>query len=133
MTIAALRTAMATALRTIPKLHVSEYMTAEVSPPHAMFDFSVEPHLTFARGGDVYRFTVQVFTSRGADTASQKFLDKLRDPGNTEGLIRVLETDATLAAACDYARVTSVSGVQIANPKPNVEYLMIEALVEVVL
>lgn len=133
MTIASVRTALATALRTIPGLHVSPYLTDEVVVPHAMFDFALEPHLVFARGADVYRFTVQIFASRSSDTSSQKFLDELRDPTSSTGLVQVIETDSTLAAAVDYARVTGISAVQIAPVKPNVEYLMIEATVEVVL
>lgn len=133
MTVADIRAALTTALRTIPGLHVSPYMTDEIVVPHAMFDFALEPHLVFGRGADVYRFTVQVFASRSSDLPSQKYLDELRDPTNTEGLVRVIETDSTLAAAVDYARVTGISAVQIAPVKPNVEYLMIEATVEVVL
>lgn len=133
MSIASVRTALATALRTIPGLHVSEYMTDEILPPHAMFDYSIEPHMVFARGADVYRFTIQVFCSRSSDVPSQKFLDTLRDPSTSSGLIQTVEENATLAAAVDYARVTSVGQIQLAAPRPNVEYLMVPFEVEVVL
>lgn len=132
MSIASVRTAMATALRTISGLRVSEYLVDEIVVPHAMFDFAVEPHMVFARGADVYRFSVKVFASRSSDQPSQKYLDLLRDPTTSGGLIQTLETDATLAAAVDYARVTSISPVQIAQVGLT-EYLMIEAQVEVVL
>lgn len=132
MSIASVRTALATALRTISDLKVSEYITDELTPPHAMFDYAIEPHMVFARGADVYRFNVKVFANRSSDTASQKYLDLLRDPSTAGGLIQTIEEDATLDAAVDYARVTSVGEIQIANVG-GAEYLMIEAQVEVVL
>lgn len=132
MSVASVRTALATALRTISGLRVNEYITDEIVPPHAMFDYSIEPHLVFARGADVYRFNIKVFANRGSDVASQKFLDLLRDPTTSGGLIRTIEEDATLAAAVDYARVSSVGEIQIANVG-GAEYLMIEVQVEVVL
>lgn len=133
MTVADVREALAAALRTIPGLRASEYLTDEVVPPHAMFDYTVEPHMVFARGADVYRFTIQVFCSRSSDGASQKFLDLLRDPASSTGLLQVVETDSTLAAVVDYARVTSVGAIQIAPVKPGVEYLMVPFEVEIVL
>ena len=132
MSIATVRAALGTALRTIPDLKVSDYITDEITPPMAMFDLAVEPHLTFARGADVYRYTVKCFVSRGSDAAGQKYLDLLRDPTTAGGLIQTIEENATLAAAVDYARVTGIGEVQIATVG-GVEYLMIEALVEVVL
>lgn len=130
MSVSAIRAAMATALRTISGLRVSEYLVSEVIVPHAMFDFAIEPHAVFARGADIYRFRVKVFASMSSDVAGQKFLDLLRDPSTTTNLAYVLETDTTLAAVAGHPRVTSVSEVQIANVG-GVELLMVEWEVEV--
>lgn len=132
MTVATIRAAMGTALRTISGLHVSDYIVDEILPPHAMFDYAVEPHMVFARGADVYRFRVKVFVSQSSDVAGQKYLDLLRDPSTTTNLAYVLETDTTLAAQVDYVRVTSIGEVQIASVG-SADYLMVEWEVEVVL
>ncbi|MFZ5863016.1 MAG: hypothetical protein ACOYXR_09280, partial [Nitrospirota bacterium] len=97
-----------------------------------MFDFAIEPHMVFARGADVYRFRVKVFASMSSEVAGQKFLDLLRDPSTTTNLGYVLETDATLAAAVDYVRVTGVSEVQVATVGA-ADYLLVEWEAEVVL
>lgn len=132
MSVASVRAAMGTALRTISGLHVSDYIVDEVVAPHAMFDFAVEPHLVFARGADVYRFRIKVFASMSAEVAGQKYLDLLRDPSTTTNLAYVLEENATLAAAVDYCRVTGISEVQVATIGA-VDYLMCEWEAEVVL
>jgi len=132
MSIATVRSAMATALRTIDGLRASEYITEQVSTPQAMFDYEVEPDLTFARGGDVYRFTVLVACERSPERASQVYLDLLRDPSSSTAVKYVLENNATLAAQVDYARVTRIGRVD-----PRVigatEYLCCDFDVEVVL
>lgn len=132
MTIESVRSALATALRTISGLKVTEYITDEVTPPHAMVDYAVEPHLVFGRGADVYPMNIKVFANRGSDVASQKLFDLLRDPNNSSGLIQTIEENGTLAAAVDYAMVKRISEVQVAQVG-GAEYLMIEAQVEVVL
>lgn len=132
MSIANVRAKLADALRTIDGLRATDYITDEITPPQAMFDYAIEPHLVFARGADVYRFNIKVFLNRSSDTASQKYLDLIRDPTTSGGLIQTVEGDANLAAVVDYARVTGVGEIQIANVA-GVEYLMIEAQVEVVL
>lgn len=131
MTIATVRSAMATALRTISGLRASEYLTEQVKTPHAMIDFEVEPDLTFGRGADVYRFQVTVFSDRAAERASQVFLDTLRDPQATDGIKYVLEHDATLAAQVDYCRVTRIGKTEII-PVSGVEYLAVTFDAEVV-
>jgi hypothetical protein len=135
MSVATVRAALGTALRTVDGLaNVSDYMADTINPPHAMFDFAVEPHLTFgliSEGSAVFRFTVQVFVSRSDVLSGQRLLDKLRDPTSTTSLAYVVENNATLAAACDYARVSSIGAIQIANPSPNVEFLMVPFEIEV--
>jgi hypothetical protein len=132
MSIATVRTNMATALRTISGLRASEYLTETVNPPHAMLDYEVEPDLTFARGADVYRFTVTVFANRSSSEASQKLLDLYRDPTSSSGVKYVLENDATLAAVVDYVRVTRIGKVELV-PVGSVEYLAVNFDAEVVI
>ena len=132
MTVATVRTNMAGALRTIAGLRASEYLTESVQPPHAMFDYEVEPDLTFARGADVYKFTITVFCDRTAERPSQVFLDSLRDPSSSTGVKRTLEDNATLATVVDYVRVTRIGAVEII-PVGAVEYLAVKFDAEVVL
>lgn len=136
MSVATVRAAMGTALRTITSgdiaLRVTDYLTDQVTPPHAMFDCEIEPDLSFGRGADVYRFTIWVFVDRTPEVAAQKYIDLLRDPTTSTGLKQTLETDATLAAAVDYVRVTRIGKVEIA-PVAGVEYLMVPFDVEVVI
>lgn len=132
MTVATVRTNMAGALRTITGLRASEYLTESVQPPHAMFDYEIEPDLVFAQGADVYKFTVTVFCDRTAERPSQVFLDTLRDPSSATGVKRVLEDNATLASVVDYVRVTRIGMVEII-PVGGVEYLAVKFDAEVVL
>lgn len=122
MTIANVRTKLAEALETVPGLRASEYLTETVNPPHAMFDYSVVPDLTFARGSDLYNFTITVFVGRTADVAAQKQLDLFRDPTSTTGVKYVLENNAALAGVVDYVRVTAIGATELI-PVSGVEYL----------
>lgn len=131
MRIADVRAAFAEALNSIDGLRASEYITDQITPPHAMFDYTVEPDLTFGRGADVYRFTISVFAARTAERASQIFLDLLRDPASDSGVKRTIEDHPAVAAVVDYARVTSIGAVGISEA--NNELLVVEFQVEVVL
>ena len=132
MTVASFRTAFATALRTVTDLKASEYITDKVTTPQAMFDLEIEPDLTFGRGADVYRVTGWVLASRTPDRASQVWLDLVRDPNNTDGLKYSIENDSTLAAACDYARVTRIGRIQPTSHE-GIEYLGFDFDTEVVI
>lgn len=123
---------MAAALRTISGLRASEYITESIQAPHAMFDYEINPDLTFQRGADVYLFTVSVFAQRTAERTSQVFLDELRDPNSTSGVKYTLEHDATLAAEIDYARVTRIGRIET-KVVSAIEYLGCDFDVEVVI
>lgn len=132
MSVATVREKMATALRTITDLKASEYITESINPPMAMFDYRVNPDLTFARGADVYTFTVRVFAARTPERASQVFLDLIRDPSTAGGVKRTLEDNADLAAVVDYVHVTEISEVEPVTVG-NADYLSVRFTAEVVI
>lgn len=133
MTIAQVRTAMATALDGISGLRSSPYLTDQINPPQAMIDFEIpEYDLVFGRGADEYLFTVWIFDQRTSERSSQIRLDTWRDPSSASSLKQVLETNAGLLAVCDYARVKSAS-VPRAVQVGATDYLVVEFQVEVVI
>jgi hypothetical protein len=134
MSVATVRAAMAEALQTISSdgitLKATAYVTDQITPPHAQFDYEVNPHLVFGDDKGVYDFTVWVFVGRPSEVAAQKFLDILRDPSNTESVPYVLENDSGLDAVTDYVTVKNCGRVEIA-PVGGAEYLMVPFDVEV--
>lgn len=132
MSVASVRSAFGTALRTISGLNVDEYIAEGIRPPHAMVDCEIDYDLTFARGAHTYRFIVLLWMFRSDPEQSQKSLDVLRDPEDSGGIKQTLEGNATLAAAVDYVRVVRVGRPQIATVG-NTDYLLVEFEVEVVL
>lgn len=134
MSLEVVREAMGTALRTITvnsrPLYATPYITDKVIPPHAMIECEIDYDLTFGRTGDLYRFTVMVFAQRDSEREGQRYLDGLRDPSSTSSIKQTLETNATLDAVVEYARVVRAGRPAIASVG-NVDYLMIEFEVEV--
>lgn len=135
MTIAAVRSAMGTALRTISVLHVDEYVVTSVRPPHAMIDFRAEYDLTFGRGADEYTFYVMVYDQFQQPEQSERRLDQLRDPNAAAGtgIKATLEANATLAAQVDYIRVVNDGGPIVPVTIGNADYLRLSFECEVVL
>jgi hypothetical protein len=135
MSVATVRAAMAEALQTISSdgitLKATAYVTDQITPPQAMFDYELDPHYVFGDDKGGYLFTVWVFLNRGSEVASQKFLDVLRDPTNTESVPYVLENNAGLAAVVDFCKVVKCGRVEVSAGQ-NAEYLMVPFDVEVV-
>lgn len=116
------------------KLRATPYITESIDPPHALFDFEIDPHVTFDPGPDLYRFTVTVFCNRSEPQASQKYLDELRNPRNADSVPARVEADSAPLGDLDdfqYARVTSVSRVDV-RTVGTVEFLTVDFEIEVV-
>lgn len=135
MSVANVRSALGTALRTISALHADEYVVTSVRPPHAMVDFRMDYDLTFARGGHGYTFYVMVYDQLQQPEQSQRRLDQLRDPEAAAGtgIKQTLEGDATLAAQVDYIRVVNDGGPIVPVTIGNADYLRLTFECEVVL
>lgn len=132
MSIADVRAGFGTALRTISGLNVDDYVVEGVRPPHAMVDWEADYDMTFARGADVYTFSVLVFAQRANPEQSQKLLDTYRDPSSASSIKTALEGNATLGALVDYVRVQTVDRPQVVTVG-NADYLMVTFGCEVVI
>lgn len=137
MSLADVRASAATALRTITfadskKLKADTYLTDQVNPPNAFFDFEVNAQVTFASGPNACILHVQVLDQRDSERSGQIRLDELRDPTNTHSLRAVLENGANWDATVDYCRFLSASQVQVVTIA-GVEYLAVDWQFEVVI
>lgn len=134
-TLSSVRSALAAALRTCQAsgfgLRATPYIVEQISPPQAMFDFSIDPHVTFGSDVATYLFVVTVFCDRSASEASQKFLDDLRDPQNSTGVKQIIEGSSSLHAVVQYARVGAIGAVEV-KTVGTVEYLTVDFEIEVV-
>lgn len=116
-TIAAIRAGIADNLNGIAGIQAKPYMLANPTPPAAHVipgaigggDF-VDYDTTFARGGDLLYFTVEVFVGLTSDMAAQKRLDTFLDPDGPFSVKAAIEDDPTLGSVIDDLRVTKASG-----------------------
>lgn len=134
MSLESWRSALADALNGMPGLRCGDpYMTDQVNPPQAMIDIDdIAYDLTFARGADVYQFTVLVFDQRTSVRATQRRFDTWRDGTDPKSVKHVVENDSGVAAECDYTRIVSVSAPTSVSVG-NVDYMLLEFQGEVVL
>lgn len=123
-----IREEMAAALNSIDGLRSVPYITEEIAPPMALFDYEIEPDLVFANGAHVYTFTITVFAQRTDVVASQKLLDRLRDPSASTGVKQTLQEWSW--TSIDDLRVTAIGRV---DPKTvgQSDYLIVDIEVEV--
>lgn len=134
MTIAQIRSAFGTALRTIPGLNVDDYIVEAVRPPHAMLDWYCDnPHVTLGGCADEYRFLVHLYAQRSAADPSQKALDLLRDPQAAAGIgvMATVEASSAVSAVVDYARVRDIAPITVVTVG-SADYLMSTIEFEVV-
>jgi hypothetical protein len=135
LTLADVREALATDLRTIPDVNADAYLVSHVrSPVHAMIDVSAEYDITMARGGDTYPLVVQVYVQRSDEIAAQRRLDQLRDGDDTMSIKAVLEAGTCAGlAGVSYVRVWRAGRTNLVDVgAPGVQYLMAEWECEVV-
>lgn len=76
MTPGEIRTGLAAALRTIPRLTVSEFRAPNVTAPHAVIHMpTIEYDATMGRGSDTVTVQLLVYVSRADDPLALKNLD----------------------------------------------------------
>lgn len=132
MTINAVRQALSDAVDSITGIRSTPYIPDQINTPQAVISLrGIDYDLTFGRGADTWNYVVQVFAARTAEKQAQQLLDTLSEPSGATSLKTVVEADSGLAALVEYARVRTVSPVQVATIGSN-DYLVIEFEVEVV-
>ena len=101
MTIANIRSGIATNLRTISGLRVFEEIPDQLSPPSAVVSLnSVEYHQAFSGGLNIFRFTVRVIVGRAAERQAQRSLDLYAEPTGASSVRGAIESNRTLDGAC---------------------------------
>lgn len=106
MSIATIRTGLATALDAIPGLRASAYYPDEINPPIGIVDtFRVDFDSAFNRGSDEIIFDVLVVVRRTSERTAQSDLDTYVP------LVKAaLQSDTTLGGACLDLIVTAMNG-----------------------
>ena len=119
MNVAAVRTAMATALSVIPDVQVNAYALSQPTPPGLqILPPGVQYDRAMHRGLDEWVFIVQGFVAFTTDTGSQVSLDLMCAPSGASSVKAALEADKTLGGvvqSCHVLEQTPGSVVQQTN------------------
>ena len=112
MTIANIRSGIATNLRTISGLRVFEEIPDQVSPPAAVVSLNnIENHQAFSGGLNIFRFTVRVIVGRAAERQAQRNLDTYAEPTGGSSVKSAIESNRTLSGACQDLIVESMPNI----------------------
>jgi len=131
MALSDIRTAMGTALSTVPNLRVRELLPAMVTPPMAVVaPTSIEYDLNAQNGLHRYLFTVTVFVVKADDRAAQLKVDPFVAPSGSGSVKGALEADRTLGGVVNTLRVTNVNNYSSEDAN-DVLYLAVDFEVEV--
>lgn len=123
MTIANIRSGIATNLRTISGLRVFEEIPDQVSPPAAIVQLNnIEYHQAFSGGLNIFRFTVRVIVGRAAERQAQRNLDTYAEPTGASSVKGAIESNRTLSGACQDLIVESMPNIGSITVNEN-EYL----------
>jgi hypothetical protein len=129
--IADVRQTIADACQSLAGIRAQPYVTDSVATPQATVSLNeVNYDLVFARGADIWNYTVTVYAQRSSERSAQILLDELREPVGPTSLKTVLEEDVALAALVDYVVLRRASPVQ-STTVGAIEYLLVEFTVEV--
>lgn len=119
MSIATIRTGLATNLATVTGLRTAATVPDDPKPPVAIV---MPPRITFdtafARGLDEYEFTVLVVVGRVSDRVAQSTMDGYCNPTGPTSIKTAIERDKTLGGAAQTLRVTEMrnyGGISIAE------------------
>lgn len=96
-TLSAIRTGLATNLRTISGLRVYEEIPDNPQPPSAVVVLNnIEYNQDFG-GSAKYNFAVQVIVGRAAERAAQRYLDLYADPTGASSVKAGVESNRTMS------------------------------------
>jgi hypothetical protein len=125
-----LRTAIATAMSSIPGLRTSAFVPDAPRPPIAVvMPDRIEYDINANRGADRFFFTVTVLASRADDRAAQQNLDVFLV--GSSSIKTAIEKDRTLGGKANTCRVTAMQSYA-SVPVGEVLYLSAQFIVEVV-
>ena len=131
--IAAIVSGIADRLTTIDKLRVQEQVldtapvpVALIGPPNA-----VAYDETFARGADLYTFSIRVLVARASERSAQQSLNDYLSGTGTKSVKAAFEGDATLGGAASTCRITTATGIGVYS-YGDVDYLGSEFTLEVI-
>jgi len=131
-TIAEVRDGLAVALGALDGWRASAYVGDQINPPclkvaRPAFD----PRMVFGGSKAAHTFRVHAYASRGATEANEKILDALCEPSGYGSLLEAVQTGTNWPVTVDYAVVTNVGEVGLAEIA-GVEYLTCPFDIEVV-
>lgn len=127
--VADLRTALATAMGTIPNLRTSATVPDAPRPPIAVvMPDRIVYDLNARRGADTYFFTVMLLVGRADDRAAQNNLDGYLVGPNS--IKTAIEADRTLGGKANTCRVTEMNNYA-SMPVGETLYLAAQFVVEV--
>lgn len=110
MTIANIRSGLASNLATISGLRVSTDVPDQVNIPEAILQLgTINYDQAFQNGLVEYNFVVSVFVGRASDRTAQRKLDSYAD--TTSGIKEAIESDKTLGGAAFDVRVVDMSNI----------------------
>ena len=125
-----LRTALATAMATIPNLRTSATVPDAPRPPVAVvMPDRIAYDVNANRGADRFFFTIMLLVGRADDRAAQNNLDAFLVGANS--IKAAVEADRTLGGRANTCRVTEMSNYASMNVGETV-YLAAQFTVEVV-
>lgn len=117
MSIANLRTGLATNLATISGLRTSAELIDNPSPPVALVNLeSVDYDQAYQSGLTLYNFSITVIVGRNAERQMQRKLDSYIQPDGAQSVKVAVESDRTLSGYAQDLRVTnagSIGSIQI--------------------
>lgn len=117
MTIAQLRSGLATNLATISGLRTSPELIDNPSPPVALVNLeSVDYDQAYQSGLTLYNFSITVIVGRSAEREMQRKLDSYIQPDGAASVKIAVESDRTLSGSAQDLRVTnagSIGSIQI--------------------
>lgn len=136
MSVAAIRTALATAVTTlkdeIPNWKVTEKVPDQINPPQAVVYRNTVLYDRYLGDdhGDDLNFGVMVYAQRTPEDKAQELLDKLVEPTGTTSMKVAIETSTTLKALCSSVGVLA-AGPVMRTTVGTVDYLTVEFTVEI--
>ena len=112
MSIAAIRTALATSLGTISGLRTSATVPDDPKPPVAIvLPPTISYDTSMGRGLDTYEFSILVMVGRVSERTAQGSLDAYAAPTGATSIKTAIEADRTLGGAAQSCRVTDMRNV----------------------
>ena len=125
-----LRTALASAMGSVPGLRTSAHVPDAPRPPIAVvMPDRIEYDVNAKRGADRFFFTITVLASRADDRAAQQNLDQFL--AGPKAIKEAVEKDRTLGGKANTCRVTQMQNYA-AVPVGETTYLSAQFIVEVI-